>query len=336
MSAKHAFIDTNVLLSYYSQSDDTLNELEKLNAAAEKGEIILYTNELLIDEIKRNRELRIRDSVKLLGQGLQTNLPRIAEGMNGFRELVDLLRKASKMKQDLLAEVKEAAAENKLHADGLIGRFLNAAQKTAVTKTILKKARRRVEFDNPPGKPGKLGDRVHWEALLAVLPHKSDLILVSADRDFCSPLADDRPHDFLADEWRWEKSGQLELHQGLAPFLKAHFPEIKVPEDFDRRGAVQALVGSGSFQSTHTAIASLMAYSSFSEAEIEDLLLTALGNSQVSWILTDPDVASFYLNLIDKQTDVTKNPLAAQVKAQIKQDQQGLFAGLEEDDNVPF
>src|SRR4051794_34908567 len=110
---------------------------------------------------------------------------------------------------------------------------------------------------NPPGKPGNLGDRLNWETLLAHVDDGADLHIVSKDGDYQSRLNSNRPHHFLVEEWTQRKQGELVLHAELRPFLNVHFSDIKLSVDIEKRDAINYLVNSRSFSSTHNAVAEL-------------------------------------------------------------------------------
>ncbi len=58
----HFFIDTNVLLSFYSFTQNALTRLEQLGAQVEEGTFVILTTSHVADEFARNREAKIADS----------------------------------------------------------------------------------------------------------------------------------------------------------------------------------------------------------------------------------------------------------------------------------
>ena len=63
---KTLFIDTNILLSFYHLSSDDLEELRKLIALIDTGQITLVVTEQVKDEFFRNRGAKIADAMKEL------------------------------------------------------------------------------------------------------------------------------------------------------------------------------------------------------------------------------------------------------------------------------
>ena len=60
---------------------------------------------------------------------------------------------------------------------------------------------------------------------------------------------------------------------------------------------IQQLSESGSFVTTHGIIKMMTQYSDWTDTQVEELCEIANKNSQVNWILSDPDVLEFYSDL---------------------------------------
>jgi predicted nucleic acid-binding protein len=74
------FIDTNILLSFYSLNQEDLNELHKLIDAIDRQQITLLLTDQIIDEFNRNREQRIDGAIKSLRtQTFNPQYPQISE-----------------------------------------------------------------------------------------------------------------------------------------------------------------------------------------------------------------------------------------------------------------
>lgn len=58
------FIDTNIYLTFFHFSSDDLEELKKLIVVIKEGQINLILPDQVIDEFKRNREVKIADALK--------------------------------------------------------------------------------------------------------------------------------------------------------------------------------------------------------------------------------------------------------------------------------
>ena len=60
------FIDTNILLSFYSLNQEDLAELNKLIDAIDRQQITLLLTDQILDEFNRNRDQRIDGATKSL------------------------------------------------------------------------------------------------------------------------------------------------------------------------------------------------------------------------------------------------------------------------------
>jgi predicted nucleic acid-binding protein len=58
------FIDANVFLGLYSYSDDDLEQLKKIKALIDGGQVKLIVTDQIADEVSRNRETRTSDAIK--------------------------------------------------------------------------------------------------------------------------------------------------------------------------------------------------------------------------------------------------------------------------------
>ncbi|QOD81853.1 PIN domain-containing protein [Chromobacterium haemolyticum] len=73
----------------------------------------------------------------------------------------------------------------------------------------------------------------------------------------------------------------------------------------EKEEAINALVESGSFATTHSAIAKLEELrATLNTADVERLLIAALDNSQIGWIASDSDVYAFFTGLLNEHHDL--------------------------------
>ena len=70
-------------------------------------------------------------------------------------------------------------------------------------------------------------------------------------------------------------------------------------EEEKKENLILSLEDSSSFANTHTIISQLSEIDKWSNAQIKNLYKIAVENNQVSWILTDNDVAEFYKKLLE-------------------------------------
>jgi hypothetical protein len=81
-----------------------------------------------------------------------------------------------------------------------------------------------------------------------------------------------------------------------------------------KNAAIDSLVKSWNFASTHAAIKALALYKNdFTEDEVNILLRAALENNQIRWIIGDEDVSEFYLNLFTEYLGEVDNELLVDI-----------------------
>jgi predicted nucleic acid-binding protein len=294
----HFFIDTNVLLSFYSFTQDDLTRLEELAAQVEAGTFVVLTTSHVEDEFRRNREAKIVESLKeIKTQRLDKRFPRLCDPYEETADLRRLAREYSETHAGLLARIEEDARSRALAADHLVDSFFSGATRIEVTPEIVQKAKARVELGNPPGKRNSLGDAVNWEALLSFEPD-GELYLVTDDADFYSPLDKTQPNEYLASEWQTTVGKPLSIVTRLSelPVPDDVRPRDDAPDEHD--DLIFDLQSSGNFARTHMLIGELARVPRFTPRQVRELV-AALDNSQVRWIIHDADVHSFYEWLLE-------------------------------------
>lgn len=300
----HFFIDTNVLLSFYSFTQDDLTRLEKLADQIESGTFVVLTTSQVKDEFERRREWTIAQSQKQMGtKRLDMQLPRLCDPYPETEKLKSLAREYSKLHGDLLNSIAHDTRERTLAADHLIERFFKGAKPIDVTSEITATARHRVDLGNPPGKRGSLGDAINWEALLAYSPD-DHLFFVTGDGDYYSPIDQAHPREYLTREW-YERVGDEITFVRRLKELPEPVPQDALPVDDapdEQSFLVWALGESGNFATTHSLIAQLRAVPQFTPSQIRELV-AALDNTQVGWIIHDEDVHAFYSRLLESQPE---------------------------------
>jgi hypothetical protein len=311
------FVDANVFLSLYSYSNDDLEMLHKVKSLVGDGLIKLCEPDQVFEEISRNREVKINEAITQFDkEKLSVKLPIL---MRSFDE-ADAFSKACKTAEEqrgaLVKHTLELAGERKLPADAVIEEILAVAERIEITDAIYRAAIRRNRTGNPPGKGAKIGDELNWESLLAHCALGTDLHIISNDGDYRCPLDKSGPRKFLISEWREKKWGELHLHAELGPFLRSIDDSIRLVTETAKNAAVMNLVNSGSFASTHVAIAELKPYMALlTPSDVETLLRAALDNSQIKWIAGDEDVREFFETIWTKHGDNVDPELAKIVEA---------------------
>jgi predicted nucleic acid-binding protein len=293
------FIDTNILLSFYSLNQEDLGELHKLIDAIERQQITLLLTDQLIDEFNRNREQRIDGAIKSLRT--QTFNPQFPQLCEDYPE-VELLRGALKQYEQahaaltnkILVDIK---AKN-LKADRIIQSLFSSGKKLAANLNILDRARFRMGVGNPPGKNNSLGDAINWECLLDETPVGEDLFFITGDKDYASALNEDEFSDFLLNEWHDKKQTKIHFYKRLSGFCKEQFPEIAIASVRDKEFLIRDLVTSQSIADTQKAIAKLSYYQEFTAAQVNTIVAAAISNRQVVWSIEDESVSSFISSVV--------------------------------------
>ena len=201
-------------------------------------------------------------------------------------------------------------------ADEKIGKLISLATVIDTDdEALYSAAERRARCHIPPGKSDGLGDRLNWEALLAEAPTNEDFHVIAEDSDFRGH--GDGIRRYLRKEWEQKKQGQVKLWRRISQFIAAHYPDAESSIELERELAVQKLRSSGTFASTHKAIAVLSQFCEFQESQVLDLLHVLLENDQVHFIATDVDVRTFYAELCHKYSDNIPEDLSEKVGAHI-------------------
>lgn len=297
----HVFIDTNVLVRLYALSNDTLTEVEKFVALIKTGKIHLLVTQQVVDERARNRDAEFAESLKRL-EKLDTSLqlPRFAEHHTSSKNLFESLKSLKAAKTDLLADIRSELDNDGLKADKVIQELFDASEIIERTDDIIERAEKRRKLSNPPGKKDSLGDQINWEIMLDSVEEGNDLHIISHDGDFKGAIPGS-PNFFLRGEWNHKKGASLYLYAGLAEFAKSHFPDIKLPSDALKHDAINKLVNSSSYETTHKAISELNALMEvLTEAEAIRLLKAVTSNCEISDIINDKDVKKFFMALFEE------------------------------------
>ena len=284
------FLDANSYLGFYSLSPADVQELAKLEDLIGLSKLALYLPDQVQDEVRRNRARVVAQLIKPVREGrVQVPSPPFLAKNAQAEVLKKALTEAQKAHSKLLEELDEAARHGTFPADARIAGLFKKAQKISEANAFTLASQRKA-VGRPPGKGGSLGDAINWETLLRHVPNGQDLCLVTADGDFASLLDDSRLDEYLLDEWSKAKKSTIHFYRDIKSFLEDTFPQIHLASDVRKYFLIQALVESGSFTSTHAAVAELTKFDSFSLSEASRILSEGLENSQVRWLARDDDV----------------------------------------------
>jgi predicted nucleic acid-binding protein len=299
------FIDTNIYLTFYHFSSDDLEELRKLLVAIKNHKIVLYVPEQATKEFRRNREVKIADALKMLGeQKLPKSFPQFCKDYKEYSELRDAIDKYEQGKNKLMQNLLHDIKNKNLGADKLIADLFGEAKIIETTEDILVKAKRRFDLGNPPGKNKSYGDAVNWESLIASAPNRKDFHLITDDRDYISQIDSNCLSEFLFEEWQEEKKSEIFFYKTLSAFFQQHFPDIKLATQLEKEFAIASLVNSGTFANTHAAIAKLLRYTDLSNSEINEIIESSISNNQIYKIREDEDVLDYLTSLIRGKEDI--------------------------------
>lgn len=291
----NVFIDANIWLSLYSFSSDDLDQFRKLGGLIGK-EVEIYFPEQVRKEVYRNRENKIKEALAKL-ENLQMPIPNLCKGYSQYGELRDKFRELQAMHSDFVRQIKRDIAQEKLHADLVIKEIFEKITPIECSHEIIALAKERFDTGDPPGKDRKYGDAINWVALLHGAPDE-DLCFVSADQDYRSQLNDGVFNAYLLKEWHETKHADLHFYKSLAEFLSQHLKVIELKNETFKAELTEELRESINFKHTHAIIGQMRQQSSWSSEQVQELCQIAQENSQVSGIIHDNDLSSFFSNIL--------------------------------------
>jgi len=298
------FIDTNVFLSFYHLSSDDLEELKKLSVLAREGKVVLFLPDQVVQEFKRNRTDKIADAIKRLKtQRTNLQIPQMAKQYKEYKTARIAHGKFDRSLSSLVEKIEIDAANKSLEADSVIEDLFDASRKIPRSSDIIEKAKLRMDFGDPPGKKGALGDAVNWESLLEAVPDREELFFISEDGDYFSGLDQDAIEPYLAEEWTERKFSRLIPYHRISSLFIDHFPNIELASELEKDLLIQQLASSSTFSETHTAISKLSRFSDFTKPQINAIVSAAISNDQIYWIAKDPDVRSFIVAIVEGKED---------------------------------
>src|SRR6056297_3081355 len=118
---ENLFLDANILLDFYRYGDDDLTEISKLVALARDQEIRLLFNKHLKDEVNRNREKVLADTLgELRSKKLTIKAPNYCEQFEELETVRKHLKEANKAHGVLIERLQKAIVQRDMGADKLI------------------------------------------------------------------------------------------------------------------------------------------------------------------------------------------------------------------------
>jgi len=298
------FIDTNIFLGFYHLSSEDLEELRKLSVLMRQGKITLYLPKQVVDEFSRNRDSKIADALKRFRDDkLNDQFPQMSKEYDEYKTMREGIGQYAKAKSALLDKLTIDIEGHNLKADAIIKQLFDTARIIDVSPDILERARTRCEMANPPGKAKSCGDAINWESLLEACPHSEDLHFITDDADYFSELRDDRFSSFLLDEWHERKTSEILFLKRLSSFFKDNFPDIKLASELEKQLLITDLTQSPTFASTKHTLKKLSKFTDFTDDELNEIVLAAISNNQIYWIMGDSIVTNTLTNIVDRNED---------------------------------
>jgi DNA repair photolyase len=127
------------------------------------------------------------------------------------------------------------------------------------------------------------------------------------------------------------------IYEQIGQFFQANFPDEDFLLEIEKREAIDRLLYSGTFATTHNAIASLEPYLPFlTEEEAEEVVQGALSNSQILLIMSDTDVEQFFKRLLQEDGKDISPRLRERLEEALGlegDDEKKEQGGLDEDDD---
>ncbi len=287
------FIDTNIYLDFYHYTGETLEELKKLVVAIETKAIRLFLTPQVLNEFNRNRESKIADAIKRFSeQKLNNQFPQICKEYKEFENLKMAIKEFEESKDKILQQLYEDIKNRTLGADKIINELFNKSENIKWTTDIIAESKMRMDLGNPPGKDGSYGDAVNWELLLSGVPNE-DLYFITDDKDYISKINDKNLDPYLEGEWKSKKNSEIIFYRRLSEFFSKKYPRVKMANQMELDGAVEMLINSGSFFTTHSAISKLNIFADYTDDQVNAIVKASVENSQISLIREDSDVKEF-------------------------------------------
>ena len=117
----NVFLDTNIFLGFYHFSNDDLQELEKLDAIMNRGDLTVLLPLHVRVEFERNREHRLADALqKMKDLRVKHSYPQVCRGYREYGELRDIKRQLDQTLSQLIECVEADVMRNDLAADNAV------------------------------------------------------------------------------------------------------------------------------------------------------------------------------------------------------------------------
>lgn len=313
---KLLFIDSNILLNFYDFYDEDLDQLNKLADLIEAGEIKLFLTTQVLNEVKKNRDLRLKVAYeKFSNHKHEIPMPIFCKNYEEYSDIKKIHKILDKIKSKLSKKISIDIQSRQLKADFVIDLLID---KSVLIKSdkYLENAIKRHQFGRPPGKKDRsYGDEINWESLIAETTEEGDFVIVSTDGDYASAVDEYELKDYLVDEWKEnKKTNDIYFYRSLSSFFTEHDIKIELKIEQEKDSLIENLINSSNFLTTHGIISKLNKHASFNDEQIKGLANALIENQQVNWIATDADVNGFYKKCFADKSDKFEPELWLQIK----------------------
>jgi len=243
----NAFIDTNILLAFYSFDKEYLEKLIKVLDLAKDKKITIYLTEQVIDEFNKNREERLKKGLELIKEMMNPKKVSLSsKDFSQMREIDVNINRIEELSKQLEKEINKRIEDETLPSDIIIHDIFLKSNIIDFKKypTVIRQAKIRHYRGMPPGSSSYIGDEINWEFLLCGCPQGEDLYLITADTDYCSDIDKSKIHPFLRKEWELLKHSKIHYYYGsISKFLNDQFsakiPENVIQQEIQASGQIQ-------------------------------------------------------------------------------------------------
>jgi predicted nucleic acid-binding protein len=329
------FIDTNVYLKFYHYSNDELEELRKLIVLIEQEEILLYVPIQVLNEFRRNREVKIADALKKFSEDkLNNSFPIFLKEYPEYELMKKAIEEYKTNKRIVLGNIKIAIESNSLKADEIINELFEKAETIEANHSLITSAKVRFDLGNPPGKKNSYGDALNWETLLQENSIDEDLIFISDDKDYFSEIDNTKFNRYLEKEWENRKSSKIIFYKSISEFFKNKYPNIKLASDLQKDVYIERLQNSNTFRDSRYNLSKLSKFDNFTSNQINSIFFETFSNTQLYWISGDEDINEILYDLYDKYSSVMDEFIKIEFLSKVKRVNK--VENESEEDRLPF
>ena len=246
---KYLFIDTNVFLQIYRNSDDKHIIIDELIKLIKDKKLKIFITQQVIDEFYRNRESVLKFSLNMLNKSFSNiKVPTFCSSNRDIKKIISLNKEIKTRIGKVYNKLWSNAKNEKLDIDKLFKKLIKSTEIIQFDNKLIAMAKRRYELGNPPRKPKEnnarhsYGDAINWEILLKEVPNKKNLFIISFDGDFVSDLSEEDISNFLKKEWKQRKKSEVKRYKSISRFLKDEFKTKTITKEIIKNEEVHPIL----------------------------------------------------------------------------------------------